>query len=54
MLATAAAIRLMSDGPGFFVPERYGLRKRWFRMHKFRTMVMEAERRQADPGCGAI
>ena len=47
MLAIAAAIRLTSPGPALFVQERYGFRKRRFRMYKFRTMVMHAETLQA-------
>ena len=43
MLAIAAAIRVTTLGPALFVQERYGLRKRRFRMYKFRTMVMDAE-----------
>jgi exopolysaccharide biosynthesis polyprenyl glycosylphosphotransferase len=48
MLAIAAAIRLTSPGPALFTQERYGLHKRRFRMYKFRTMVPDAERRQAE------
>jgi exopolysaccharide biosynthesis polyprenyl glycosylphosphotransferase len=39
------AIRLDSPGPIFFAQERVGLNKRRFRMHKFRTMVADAESR---------
>jgi exopolysaccharide biosynthesis polyprenyl glycosylphosphotransferase len=46
MLLIAAAIKLSSPGPVLFVQERYGLRKRRFRMYKFRTMVPDAERLQ--------
>ena len=46
MLLSAAAIKLSSPGPALFVQERYGLRKRRFRMYKFRTMVPDAERLQ--------
>ncbi|HUP04407.1 MAG TPA: sugar transferase [Bryobacteraceae bacterium] len=48
MLAIAAAIRLTSPGPAIFAQERYGLRKRRFRMYKFRTMLVDAEKRQAE------
>jgi exopolysaccharide biosynthesis polyprenyl glycosylphosphotransferase len=48
MIAIAAAIKLTSPGPAFFSQERYGLRKRRFRMYKFRTMVLDAEQRQAE------
>jgi exopolysaccharide biosynthesis polyprenyl glycosylphosphotransferase len=47
MLLIAAAIKLKSPGPVLFVQERYGLRKRRFRMFKFRTMVTDAESLQA-------
>lgn len=43
----ALAIRMTSDGPIFFTQERYGYRKRWFRMYKFRTMVVNAESMQS-------
>ena len=48
ILLVAGAIKAASPGPALFVQERYGLRKRLFRMYKFRTMVPDAERRQAD------
>ena len=48
MLAIAAAIKLTSPGPALFSQERYGLHKRRFRMYKFRTMVLDAEKQQAD------
>jgi exopolysaccharide biosynthesis polyprenyl glycosylphosphotransferase len=44
----ALAIRLDSAGPVFFSQERVGLNKRRLRMHKFRTMVGDAERRLAE------
>src|SRR5882672_4404195 len=44
----AAAIKLDSPGPVFFVQERVGRRKRHFQMLKFRTMVEDAGRRQAE------
>jgi exopolysaccharide biosynthesis polyprenyl glycosylphosphotransferase len=47
LLLVAAAIRITSPGPAIFVQERYGLRKRRFRMYKFRTMVRDAEALQA-------
>ena len=43
----AIAIRLDSRGPVFFVQERVGLGGRRFRFFKFRTMVADAEERQA-------
>jgi len=42
------AIKLDSPGPVFFIQERVGRRKRRFRMLKFRTMVQDADRRQAE------
>jgi exopolysaccharide biosynthesis polyprenyl glycosylphosphotransferase len=39
----AIAIKLTSPGPVLFVQERYGWRKRRFKMLKFRTMVTNAE-----------
>ena len=42
------AIKLDSPGPVYFVQERVGRRKRRFRMLKFRTMVQDADRRQAE------
>ncbi len=43
MLPVAIAIRLDSGRPVLFVQERVGLRKRKFRLYKFRTMVVGAE-----------
>lgn len=47
MLGVALAIRLTSHGSPVFVQERYGFRKRRFRMYKFRTMVANAEALQS-------
>ena len=44
----AVAIKLTSPGPVFFVQERIGLNKRRFSCLKFRTMVVDAERQQAE------
>lgn len=44
----AIAIRLTDGGPVIFNQERYGRNKRRFRMHKFRTMVPNAEVLQKD------
>jgi lipopolysaccharide/colanic/teichoic acid biosynthesis glycosyltransferase len=41
-LLTALAIRASSRGPVFFMQERYGYRRRKFRMYKFRSMVADA------------
>lgn len=45
--AIALAIKLSSPGPVFFVQQRVGLNKRRFGMIKFRSMVTDAEARQA-------
>jgi exopolysaccharide biosynthesis polyprenyl glycosylphosphotransferase len=47
-LLLAIAIKLDSAGPVLFVSERVGLGGRRFKFYKFRTMVPDAERRQAD------
>jgi lipopolysaccharide/colanic/teichoic acid biosynthesis glycosyltransferase len=47
LLAAAAAIRLTSRGPAFFVQDRIGYRCRRFSMIKLRTMVAGAEREEA-------
>jgi exopolysaccharide biosynthesis polyprenyl glycosylphosphotransferase len=44
-LLTALLIRLTSAGPVFFVQKRLGLNKRHFGIYKFRTMVVDAEKR---------
>ena len=46
-LLLALAIKLDSRGPVLFVQERVGLGGRRFRFYKFRTMVPDAEQRQA-------
>jgi sugar transferase (PEP-CTERM system associated) len=43
-LLVAIAIRLDSPGPIFFSQMRVGERRRIFRMHKFRSMVRDAEK----------
>ena len=50
MLATAVAVRLTSPGPVIFRQARTGLNKRPFTMYKFRTMIADAEARQAALG----
>ena len=42
-LIIALLIKLESNGPVFFRQERVGLRGRIFRIHKFRTMVVDTE-----------
>jgi exopolysaccharide biosynthesis polyprenyl glycosylphosphotransferase len=44
-LLTALLIKLTSPGPVFFVQKRLGLNKRHFGIYKFRTMVVDAEKR---------
>jgi lipopolysaccharide/colanic/teichoic acid biosynthesis glycosyltransferase len=44
LVALAVWIKLDSSGPVFFRQDRVGLRGRVFRIHKFRTMVTNAER----------
>jgi exopolysaccharide biosynthesis polyprenyl glycosylphosphotransferase len=48
MLAAALLISVSSPGAVIFSQERLGLNKRRFRLFKFRTMVPDAEKRQAD------
>lgn len=48
LLLTAIMIRLTSKGPALFVQKRLGLNKRHFGIYKFRTMVVDAEKRQKD------
>jgi exopolysaccharide biosynthesis polyprenyl glycosylphosphotransferase len=48
MLAIAIAVRWDSPGPIFYLSERIGKKGRVFRCIKFRTMVLDAERRRAD------
>jgi len=44
-LVVAILIKLDSQGPVFFNQERVGKNGRLFRIHKFRTMVQDAERK---------
>ena len=48
LLLTAALVRLTSRGPAVFVQKRLGLNKRHFGICKFRTMVVDAERRMKE------
>jgi exopolysaccharide biosynthesis polyprenyl glycosylphosphotransferase len=48
MLSVAALLLLLDGRPVFFSQERIGLNGRRFRMHKFRTMVRDAEARRVD------
>ena len=42
LLLIAVAIKVTSKGPVFFLQQRYGYRRRLFRMFKFRSMVQNA------------
>jgi exopolysaccharide biosynthesis polyprenyl glycosylphosphotransferase len=47
-LFTAILIKITSAGPVFFIQERIGLNKRRIRVYKFRTMVKDADQKQAE------
>ncbi len=47
MLIVAIAIKLTSPGPIIYAQERCGLNKRPLRMYKFRSMFVDADKRQA-------
>ena len=42
-MAIAVAIKLEDRGPIFYVQHRWGLRKRPFRVYKFRSMIVDAD-----------
>jgi exopolysaccharide biosynthesis polyprenyl glycosylphosphotransferase len=48
MLLAALAVKLSSRGPVFYLSERIGLDGEPFQMIKFRSMVVDADRRLAD------
>ena len=48
MIVVSIVIRLTSKGPCFFVQKRVGKFQREFRLYKFRTMNIDAERQKAD------
>lgn len=48
LLLIAAIIKITSPGPAIFSQARLGYNKRRFKMFKFRTMVVDAEQRQAE------
>lgn len=53
LLLIALAIKLDSRGPVFFRQERVGQGGKLFRIHKFRTMAVDAERRGLQITVGA-
>jgi len=48
LLFAALLIKLTSPGPVMFVQQRLGLNKRHFGIYKFRTMVVDAEKRMKE------
>ncbi|MBR3304729.1 MAG: sugar transferase [Christensenellaceae bacterium] len=44
----APLIQIKSPGPAFFIQERIGKNGKPFKMHKFRTMYLDAEERKAE------
>jgi exopolysaccharide biosynthesis polyprenyl glycosylphosphotransferase len=48
MAIAALAVKLTSRGPTFYGQERIGRGGRRFRMHKFRTMIQDAELREGE------
>jgi exopolysaccharide biosynthesis polyprenyl glycosylphosphotransferase len=48
LLVVAILIKLTSPGPVLFVQKRIGLSKRRFNVYKFRTMVVDAEKRMRE------
>jgi exopolysaccharide biosynthesis polyprenyl glycosylphosphotransferase len=48
LIVIALAVKLTSPGPVFFSQLRYGQHRKRFPMYKFRTMVVDAEARQAE------
>ena len=48
LIVTALLIKITSPGPVFFVQKRLGLNKRRFGVFKFRTMVVDAEKKMKE------
>lgn len=47
-LAVAIAVKFTTPGPVFFCQERIGMNKRRFKLYKFRSMFLDAEKRQSE------
>lgn len=48
LLTVALVIRLTSPGPALFAQERVGMNKRLFKLYKFRSMYLDAEKRRRE------
>ena len=48
LLFVSVAIKLTSPGPVFFVQPRVGMNKRSFKLYKFRSMFIDAEKRRQE------
>ena len=48
LIVVALAIRLTSPGPVLFAQERVGMNKRLFKLYKFRSMYVDAEKRRRE------
>lgn len=48
LLAVAIMIKVTSPGPVFFVQPRVGMNKRSFKLYKFRSMYIDAEKRKQE------
>src|SRR5690606_15783683 len=48
LIAVALAIRFTSPGPVLFAQERVGMNKRLFKLYKFRSMYVDAEKRRRE------
>jgi exopolysaccharide biosynthesis polyprenyl glycosylphosphotransferase len=48
LIGIGILVRATSSGPAFFLQERIGLNKRRFKVIKFRTMALDAEKRLAE------
>jgi exopolysaccharide biosynthesis polyprenyl glycosylphosphotransferase len=48
MVVVALVVKLTSPGPVFFIQNRVGMNQRIFRLYKFRSMVVDAEKRKIE------